>query len=436
MRDAVAMQRYLQRHAEASLPDCPAGSAHWNQVLVIPAYREPIQFLDELSRLPRGAGRTLVILVLNRPDSDADTTANRELREALHTRGHRARNGSDTQILSLGKTSELYVHDMEALVGPLPKAHGVGLARKTGCDIALRWRAAGAIDSDWICCTDADAHLPSSYFDQLAGVPPTASACVFPFRHIPAGRPRIDAATALYELRLHHYILGLEYAGSPFAWHSLGSSMAVRVQAYAHCRGFPRRSGAEDFYLLNKLAKLGEIARLRGECVRIASRPSHRVPFGTGPAVQAITARGKSDARRAALFYHPETFTALRAVLRAIAQMASNPDLVLQEQLAAEGLAGDLCQASRDVLHALDIDSALSHCHRQRSTGAGFLRHFNQWFDGFRTLKFIHGIRDAGWPNQPLDALQTLQPMLWPPTEQFTVQALRAATARHWGWRN
>ncbi|MDZ7782752.1 MAG: hypothetical protein U5K56_07375 [Halioglobus sp.] len=436
MRDAVAMQRYLQRHAEASLPDCPAGSGRWSQVLVIPAYRESIQLLDELSRLPARGARTLVILVLNRPDWDTDAAANEPLREALHGRRQCAGSDGDSQVLPVGATTDLYLHDMETLVGPLPKAHGVGLARKTGCDIALRWRAAGAIDSDWICCTDADARLPSSYFEQLAGAPPTASACVFPFRHIPAGRQRIDDATALYELRLHHYVLGLEYAGSPYAWHSLGSSLAVRAQAYAHCRGFPRRSGAEDFYLLNKLAKLGDIARLRGDCVQIASRPSRRVPFGTGPAVQAIAATGESEARHAALFYHPDTFTALRAVLCATAQTASDHNTGLREQLAEQDLAPGLLRATRDVLRALDIDNALAHCHRQRSTGAGFLRHFHQWFDGFRTLKFIHGLRDAGWPNQPLSALQTMQPMLWPSAEPFTVEVLRAAIARHWGWRN
>ena len=78
-----------------------------------------------------------------------------------------------------------------------------------------------------------------------------------------------NTATALYELRLHHYVLGLEYAGSPYAYHTLGSCLAVKADAYAQVRGFPKRAGAEDFYLLNKLAKLGAMPRLQGRCIRI-----------------------------------------------------------------------------------------------------------------------------------------------------------------------
>ncbi len=82
-RDAVALRRYLQRHAETGLPEHVFSVAHWQQVLVIPAYRESAALLERLARLPEGHGRTLVTLVLNRPDSDTDPLANAGLRDAL-----------------------------------------------------------------------------------------------------------------------------------------------------------------------------------------------------------------------------------------------------------------------------------------------------------------------------------------------------------------
>ena len=85
------------------------------------------------------------------------------------------------------------------------------------------------------------------------------------------------------------------------------------------------------------------------------------------------------------------------------------------------------------ALAEMGIAAALAHCRRQSTTPAQFLRQFHQWFDAFRTLKFIHALRDAGWPQQSLAQLDTLQPLLWPRASEtpHTVERLRAARA----WR-
>ena len=64
------------------------------------------------------------------------------------------------------------------------------------------------------------------------------------------------------------------------------------------------------------------------------------------------------------------------------------------------GLDTDLALASSAVLHSMGLDHALAHCRRQGKSPEQFLRQFHQWFDGFRTLKFIHALRDAGLPEQ------------------------------------
>ena len=435
MRGSVALQRYLQRHIETGLPQHRFSAAQWQHVLVLPAYRETPSVLERLAQLPASAGRTLVILVLNRPDSDSDTQANSELRAALQGQYLPRAMRCTLPVHCLNAHADLYLHDLEALLGPTPAAHGVGLARKTGCDLALHWMVAGGIDSQWLCSTDADATLPADYFEQLDGASPDAVAAVFPFRHVPGGDEACDMATALYELRLHHYVHGLDYAGSPYAFHTLGSCLAIKATAYAQVRGYPKRSGAEDFYVLNKLAKVGPIARLQGQCIELQSRRSSRVPFGTGPAVAAILAAAHPN--DTPIFYHPQCFVALRALLASLSDLAHAPEQDIAQLLLKHGLDESVAAQARLALAAQGIQAALAHCQRQSAHSAQFQRQFHQWFDGFRTLKFIHALRDAGWPQQSLAQLDALQPALWPltTTPPHAIDKLRAACARHWGWR-
>jgi len=430
VRDSLAAARYLQRHIEADLPAPPART-RWRHVLVIPAYRESPAFLSALSSALDGAGagdgRVLVVLVLNRPDSDSDTGANNALRAALDMAQ------APTAIVPRGKSVDLCVLDTETLWGPLPAARGVGLARKIGCDLAFAWITAGAIDSAWICCTDADAILPPDYFQRLQTAGADTCAAVFPFVHRDGPDAAINAATALYELRLHHHVLGLEYAGSPYAWHSLGSCLAVRASAYAHTRGFPKRSGAEDFYLLNKLTKLGPVARLGGTCVELAARSSNRAPFGTGPAVAAICA--EPDPVNSALFYHPATYRALRAVLCAFEALSTAQVDRVDAAIAAHDVEPGLVRASAEALGAMNLDAALAHSRQQKHDPQRMMRHLNEWFDALRTLQFLHALRDAGWPQQTLPATQSLAPVLWPGSFAAPeLSRLCASAALHWGW--
>lgn len=430
MNDSVALRRYRQRHMEADLPLRISGESRWRQVLVLPAYRESPALLEHLRKLPVGDGRSLVILVLNRPDRDSGADANRALRARIGAGMHGIEASPTT--MPLNPHTDLFLLDLEKLRGPTPASQGVGLARKAGCDLALEWTAQGVITGQWIGSTDADALLPNDYYDQLDGTPDDAVAAVFPFRHIPGGDEDVDRATALYELRLHHHVLGLEYAGSPYAYHALGSCLAVTAEAYAQVRGFPKRAGAEDFYLLNKLAKLGPIARLTGSSVRIRSRQSSRVPFGTGPAVQAIATAGHATAGQ--IFYHPLCYAALRSLLQAVDELAAKPGSDIIALLSQQGLPMPEAETAKNALEAMGLRHALEHCRRQGKSPGGFQRHFHQWFDGFLTLKFIHALRDSGWPMQSLAQLATLQPFLWPTPDQ-DIEQLRSSVERHWQWR-
>ena len=81
----------------------------------------------------------------------------------------------------------------------------------------------------------------------------------------------------------------------------MGSCLAVRPEAYAAVRGFPRKNAAEDFYVLDKLAKVGTIARLAGTPLLLEGRLSDRVPFGTGKALSDLVSKKKALVRIPAL---------------------------------------------------------------------------------------------------------------------------------------
>jgi hypothetical protein len=342
--------------------------------------------------------------------------------------------GTGPALFNLNDHTDLYLYDLEELRGPTPASRGVGLARKVGCDLALYWHSRGHIESDWICSCDADAILPKDYFQRLAQVPDGSVAATYPFVHVAGANKPVDEATALYELRLHHYVLGLEYAASPYAYHTLGSCIAIRGDCYTQVRGFPRRSGGEDFYLLNKAAKTGAIARLEGTCIELESRASQRVPFGTGPAVNKIMSGGALAGQR--LFYHPHTFEALRIWLLAMPLLSTMPLAKLPQALTDLSLLSPLALAGHSVLISMGLEDALGHCRRQGKSETQFSRQFHQWFDGFRTLKFIHALRDMGWPDQSLAKLPELTPSLWPaaPEELCDIESLRNAIRNHWCW--
>ena len=156
---------------------------------------------------------------------------------------------------------------------PLPRRQGVGLARKIGTDVAAALFARDNLASPWIGSTDADATPPAGYWQALHDQAPEVAACVFPFTH-PCGPGETAWPIRCYEFHQLYYVTGLRHAGSPYAWPTVGSCLAIHAEAYAKVRGFPRRDGGEDFYLLNKIAKVGGVRHLPAPTMRLSARAS------------------------------------------------------------------------------------------------------------------------------------------------------------------
>lgn len=205
-----------------------------------------------------------------------------------------------------------------------------------------------------------------------------------------------------YEASLRYYVLGLKSAGSAYAFHSIGSSIAVSADAYAAVRGFPRRAAAEDFYLLNKLAKVGKLEPQAGAPIELSGRVSPRVPFGTGRAVG-----DHLEGRKRISAYHPTVFRYLGAWLRSLDTFAGAAGETPLTECLEQGCAGDP-EVDPERLHSILLSEgdweAAETAGKRRRAGATLAKHLRDTFDGFRTRKLIHTLRDRHFASRSLES--------------------------------
>ena len=409
------MEKYLRHYAEpetAALADLP-DQYRWANVMVIPACNENPGFLRPP---PPCDGRSLMILVINETVSASQQVSmrNQELAATVETRFEQQwqsapqLQGFGVKLLrDPGAPRDVLLVDRFSEGRQLPVKGGVGHARKIGADLAAVLMHQKRILSPWIHCTDADVQLPKTYFtcsDTVQDPGSGYAALVYPFQHgnehNGADDNDVVLATQLYELSLRYYVAGMKYARSPYAFHTIGSTMAVSANHYAKVRGFPKRQAGEDFYLLNKLAKVGSVLELQKgpDCapIQIESRRSDRVPFGTGAAVTKIA--GLSDPVSEFRFYHPAVFELLQTWLRSWPEIwrsgSVDISLVISTQRSKHHDSPGQRQCLLAGLEKIGTGQALEHAFRQSSDLEQFTRQMHTWFDAFRTLKLIHALRD------------------------------------------
>ena len=397
-------RKYLANYAEpeariAQSLLCTKGKNLWQYCLVIPAYKESELFYQRLSSSLLKQHAVLLVLVINQPNSLTSTgNSNTHLWQRLIDCTVERQLQGHLQLRHIPHTtSALLLIDRFSANLQIPEKQGVGLARKLGADIALSLIDNGNITHPWIYTSDADAHLPNNYFtaldDDISICGQTQSAAaIYPFKHQCDDTP-VGQATHLYEQRMHQYVNGLHSAGSPYAFQTIGSAIAVSAKHYAKVRGFPKRSGGEDFYLLNKLAKTGAVNKLQEPEIIIEARQSDRVPFGTGPAISKLLL--EKNIHQAKIFYHPQVFVALKTWLET---MAMSQTLTLSEL--------PLPASTLKALQSIDAVKAIEAARKVSNSPLSYTKHMHTWFDAFKTLKFVHSLRDNNFQN--VSQLETL----------------------------
>jgi glycosyltransferase involved in cell wall biosynthesis len=405
------IDKYLKKYAVSPMrPLLTASVAGLDQAVVIPVLAESTSLFRTLSSIAANTSselrRTLVICVVNnhRPPVAAkeEIRDNRVtltiLKELIAGRtpsvaGPAVRK-SDLERIA-GSGLRLGCIDASSADAAIPdRDGGVGTARKIGMDAALAVLNGRGPGGGVICCLDADTLVMENY---LAAVHAHFSmtddpAAVAGYAHQKPADPGLLAAICCYEIFLRAYVMGLAFAGSPYAFHAIGSTMSCTAEAYAAVRGMNRRTAAEDFHFLDKLAKLRKVGHIGTTTVFPSSRPSHRVPFGTGQRMLRFMNGGMDEYR----LYDSRIFAILREWLSG---MEADPDRDSEAILAAARKIHSGLKAYLDLSRfAIDWPVIRRNC-----PDAEHLRHqFHVWFDGLKTLRLVHHLSRSAFPPVPM----------------------------------
>ncbi len=273
----------------------------------------------------------------------------------------------------------------------LPKKHaGVGLARKIGMDEAVRRFESIGNNEGVIACFDADATCETNYLVEVEnhfGKHPKSPACSIHYEHPIEGDDfsrKIYSGITQYELHLRYYKNGLAYAGLPYAYHTIGSSMAVRSGVYQKQNGMNKRKAGEDFYFLQKLIPLGNFTEIKSTKIIPSPRVSDRVPFGTGKAMQ----NWLNEEKRELFSYHPTSFIDLKQFCDAVPDLYNNKNAIPK--------------TVQSFLNSIDFEENLLKIKKNSSSQQHFVEVFYKWFNAFKVLKYMHYARDNYYPDVPI----------------------------------
>ncbi len=270
------------------------------------------------------------------------------------------------------------------------KTGGVGLARKLGCDAALRLLKTNNSGIIWL---DADCTVSKNYFDEiLKFFKRNGNAGYFKFEHPPGNNPLINSAIVQYELFLHYYVLGLRLARSPFAFHTVGSTIMFTPEVYVKNGGMNLRKAGEDFYFLEKIAKFTDVKLVNTGVVYPSPRPSRRVPFGTGRTIKNFI----ENKKKRQLFYSIHSFEILKQWNEIFLRINSvEPEVYLKE-------ASRISERLKEFLIKNNFIQWWKKVISNAASDAQLMKQKIFWFDGFRTLKLFHYLREKDFPDVSL----------------------------------
>ncbi|NWF49644.1 MAG: glycosyltransferase family 2 protein [Ignavibacteriaceae bacterium] len=368
----------------------------------LPALIKSLEQNDELELL-----NTLLLIVVNNSISSSDEVKKDNKKTLEYLRNLRKKiNLSFIDASTEGKEMD-------------DKNGGVGLARKIGMDLALTKFDYNSSQKRILICTDADCKVDSDY---LTGISQEFNrnnyeAAVVNFAHDTSGEDEETKAIICYEIFLRYYVLGLSFANSDYAFHTIGSTMICTPEAYAKVGGMNKRKAAEDFYFLEKLSKVTNIGKISSAYVYPSKRSSWRVPFGTGRSVQKFL----SEKPEEYLLNDPESFVILKKWLKVFFE--ENPvdkNILLNKAKSINKYLFNFLTEQGFTDFAAKISIILNRNQ--------LMKQKNYWFDAFRTLKLIHYLRDTCCPNiNMFEALDNLFELSNIPNEIGNKETIRKA---------
>ncbi len=368
MTDAT-LQHYFSRYAASTEPMLPPAESACKVAVTIPSCREDHLQKTLCSLLNCDVPCKTEVLVLLNHSADAEESIKSFHQEQL-------------KVLNAAPDLAGGMIQFHFMLKELPSRHaGVGLARKYLMDEALRRVSPDGI----IVALDADCIVHPDYLkrivDSFDNNPEWQGASVY-FEHLINSSDPGDHAIASYELHLRYYVEAQRFIGLPYAYHTVGSCMAVRPITYARTGGMNRRKAGEDFYFLQKVIPHG-FGEINETAVFPSGRESDRVPFGTGRAVMEF-----NSSKRKPLSYNPESILLVKE---------------WTESCLVQNMAVAKKTAPRGLLEIVDFDSNMERIKKHSGSAKTYRKHFFQWFDGFLLMKVLHYLREHHFPDVNTD---------------------------------
>jgi hypothetical protein len=406
---------YLEKHAfcERAIALPPAPDTFL--IIVIPCHDEPdlIGTFQSLLNCDKTESSVEVIAVINSGEHDDKAVLGRNAKTF----------GEAVAWINDYTEGKRRFHLID--INNLPQRHaGVGLARKIGMDEAVRRFDNINKHDGVIVCLDADCLVEKNYLAALEKhfkENTNATGCSIYFEHPLEGNEfnkTIYKGIINYELFLRYYCRGLAFAGFPYPFHTIGSSMAVRSSVYQKQGGMNRRKAGEDFYFLHKIFPLGNFTNLNSTKVIPSPRPSHRMPFGTGSAMQKYISADINDYPA----YHIQSFIDLKTFFEKIPLFYSNA-------ISMETFPTSIHKFLIHKNFKSKLEEIRQHCASEKM----FVKRFFTWFDGFMTLKFMHFARDNFYPNMEVgEAAKALMKLTKHPVKENSSQKELLLHYREW----
>ena len=353
-------RKYLRKNPAEIIPELKA----YTHCVVIPAWQESETLpavLDSLERAEQPVPAA-IIAVVNHPQG-ADGADSLELLQELKAR-------------NLKNLFVIYAPDLTG---------GVGEARKIGMDCFVGSREFSQLENAFIYSLDGDSPVEKNYFTETAEIlseNANSPGIIIKIRHSQAQTTDQEEAIREYERYMFRYAQKLQESGSPYGFVSIGSGFAVRCGSYIRSGGMKVKKAGEDFYFLQELAKQGELCQSRNILVHPSPRISERVPFGTGRSVKELLGGGKMEDI-------PDfAFEKLKTLLDAAKK---HNGFLFQEKLP-EQIPGDeihFLQAEKfHTVWPLIVKNTPPEYNAK-------IKAFFRWFDGLKTLRFLHAYQRA-----------------------------------------
>lgn len=274
------------------------------------------------------------------------------------------------------------LHVLETRLPPSPAVAGVGWARDTLARTIIEQRGSDTL----LISLDADTLLDADYLAEVqtafARYPNAIGLAAPYYHHAPQDEP-LAFGLLRYELYMRYYQIHLWRIGCPYAFLPLGSAMAFRSQAFLKIGGIPHRQAGEDFYFLAKLRKMGPLIRFIPAKVYPASRPSQRVPFGTGQLIGNALAQQQQRFP----FYDPADFDRIHATYQSWPQwyIEDPQDFPLRTFWDAK----------------LGGNHTIAKMRRNARDAAAFIRACHEKLDGLRVLQALRYYRERTEQPKP-----------------------------------